>query len=68
MPECKATNYTEEFATYLTIHRLHTVFEFCHYLSFIFCNIEISPNKNQCLMYGYFLLLFFSEFHRTNLL
>ena len=36
MPECKGTNYTEEFATYLTIHCLHTVFKVCHYLSFIF--------------------------------
>ena len=34
MPECKGTNYTEEFATYLTIHCLHSEFEVCHYLSF----------------------------------
>ena len=35
MPECKGTNYTEEFATYLTIHCLHRVFKVCHYVSFI---------------------------------
>ena len=32
MPECKGTNYTEEFATYLTIHCLHRVFKVCHYV------------------------------------
>ena len=62
MPECKGTNYTEEFATYLTIHCLHTVFKACHYLSFIYCNIELSPIKKECWVYGYFLLIFSPEF------